>query len=194
MDELFSTRNGYTPSKSNKDFWEGDTIVPWFRMEDIRENGRILDDATQHVTKAAVKGNLFPADSIIISTSATIGEHALITVPSLANQRFTYLMVRREYQHMVDMKYLFYYGFKLGDYCREHLNQGNFASVDMGKFNEFVFMLPSLAEQKKIASVLERFDKLCNDLSSGLPAEIEARQKQYEYYRDKLLTFQERKQ
>lgn len=40
--------------------------------------------------------------------------------------------------------------------------------------------------------VLNRFDALCNDLASGLPAEIEARQKQYEYYRDKLLTFKEK--
>jgi type I restriction enzyme S subunit len=49
--------------------------------------------------------------------------------------------------------------------------------------------LPSLEEQERIVSTLDRFDTLCNDLTSGLPAEIEARQKQYEYYRDKLLTF-----
>ena len=46
-------------------------------------------------------------------------------------------------------------------------------------------------EVKRIVGVLTRFDTLCNDLTSGLPAEIEARQKQYEYYRDKLLTFKE---
>ena len=49
--------------------------------------------------------------------------------------------------------------------------------------------LPSLEEQHRIVSILDRFDALCNDLTSGLPAEIAARQKQYEYYRDKLLTF-----
>ncbi len=48
-----------------------------------------------------------------------------------------------------------------------------------------------LAEQSRIVSILDRFDALCNDLTSGLPAEIEARKKQYEYYRDKLLTFKE---
>lgn len=50
--------------------------------------------------------------------------------------------------------------------------------------------IPPLAEQERIVSILDRFDTFCNDLTSGLPAEIEARQKQYEYYRDKLLTFQ----
>ena len=53
----------------------------------------------------------------------------------------------------------------------------------------FEFPLPSLAEQERIVAVLDRFDKLCNDISDGLPAEIEARRKQYEYYRDKLLRF-----
>ena len=47
----------------------------------------------------------------------------------------------------------------------------------------------SLEEQQRIVDILDRFDKLCNDISEGLPAEIEARQKQYKYYRDKLLTF-----
>lgn len=49
--------------------------------------------------------------------------------------------------------------------------------------------VPPIEEQQRIVSILDRFDALCNDLTSGLPAEIEARQKQYEYYRDKLLTF-----
>ena len=49
--------------------------------------------------------------------------------------------------------------------------------------------IPQIAEQKRIVGILDRFDVLCKDLSNGLPAEIEARKKQYEYYRDKLLTF-----
>ena len=56
---------------------------------------------------------------------------------------------------------------------------------------DFKITVPSLEEQKRIVSILDRFDTLCNDLSTGLPAEIAARQQQYEYYRDKLLTFKE---
>ena len=54
---------------------------------------------------------------------------------------------------------------------------------------QYSFYIPSLEKQAEIVSILDRFDALCNDLTSGLPAEIEARQKQYEHYRDKLLTF-----
>ena len=87
MEEVFVMRNGYTPSKSNKDYWINGTL-PWFRMDDIRMNGRILSDSIQHVTKEALKkGGLLPSGSIILATTATIGEHALLTADSLANQR-----------------------------------------------------------------------------------------------------------
>ena len=54
-----------------------------------------------------------------------------------------------------------------------------------------VIAVPPIEEQKRIVSILDRFDAICNDLTSGLPAEIEARQKQYEHYRDRLLSFKE---
>ena len=188
LSELFQTRNGYTPSKANKEFWENGT-VPWFRMEDIRENGRILASATQMVSRNAVKGDLFPANSIIVATSATIGEHALITVPSLANQRFTYLVLKTEYQYLFDIKFLYYYCFKLDQYCKECLNQGNFASVDMKKFAKFRFPVPPLPVQSEIVKILDNFTELTAQLQEQLILELSARKRQYEYYRDKLLTF-----
>ena len=66
---------------------------------------------------------------------------------------------------------------------------GTVKSIPMGELRKIVLPVPPLEEQKLIVSILDRFDKLCNDISEGLPAEIEARQKQYEYYRDKLLSF-----
>ena len=57
--------------------------------------------------------------------------------------------------------------------------------------NSPTFPIPTLEEQKKIVSAIKKFYVLCNDISEGLPAEIEARRKQYEYYRDKLLSFEE---
>ena len=55
--------------------------------------------------------------------------------------------------------------------------------------NNFPVPVPPLEDQARIVAILDRFDTLCNDLTSGLPAEIEARRQQYEYYRDQLLTF-----
>ena len=58
------------------------------------------------------------------------------------------------------------------------------------RLGEIYLPVPPIEEQKRIVSILDRFDAICNDLTSGLPAEIEARQRQYEYYRDKLLNFE----
>ena len=66
----------------------------------------------------------------------------------------------------------------------------NVASVS--ELKDIPINLPPLEEQARIVSILDRFDSLCNSLTSGLPAEIEARQKQYEYYRNKLLSFKEK--
>lgn len=66
---------------------------------------------------------------------------------------------------------------------------GTIARLYNANIENAVIPVPPLEEQERIVSILDRFDKLCNDISEGLPAEIEARQKQYEYYRDKLLMF-----
>lgn len=184
LSDIFYTRNGYTPSKANHEFWENGT-VPWFRMEDIRENGRILSDAIQKVSRSAVKGGLFPANSIIVATSATIGEHALLTVESIANQRFTYLMLKPEYKERFEIKFLYYYCFKLDAYCLDCVNQGNFASVDMTKFGKFLFPIPPLQVQREIVRILDNFTELIAELT----AELTARKRQYDYYRDSVLSF-----
>ena len=189
--QLFHLRNGYTPSKSNASFWSEGTI-PWFRMEDIRANGGVLDRALQQIPEAAVKGGkLFPANSLLVATSATIGEHALVTVPHLSNQRFTSLSIKSEYADQVDMKFMYYYGFVLDEWCRNNTTTSSFASVDMTGFKKVRFPVPPLEVQREIVRVLDNFDALVNDISVGLPAELAARRKQYEYYRDKLITFKE---
>lgn len=64
-------------------------------------------------------------------------------------------------------------------------------SVRKPMLEKYPVPVPSLAEQERIVAILDRFDALVNDITQGLPAEIAARRKQYEYYRDKLLTFKE---
>ncbi len=196
VEEIFDIKNGYTPSKSNSSYWENGTI-PWFRMEDIRENGRILSDSLQKVSIQAAKGgNLFSANSIIISTSATIGEHALITVPFLANQRFICLTLKSDFSSLLDIKFLYYYGFLLSDWCKKNTTQSSFASVVMDGFKKYPIPIPcpdnpkkSLEEQARIVAILDKFDTLTSSITEGLPREIELRQQQYEYYRDLLLSF-----
>lgn len=157
LGEVCEFQNGYTPSKAVNRFWENGTI-PWFRMEDIRTNGRILSDAIQHITEDAVKGSLFPANSIIMSTTATIGEHALLIVDSLANQQFTNLTIRKSLTQAVDVIWFYHYCFILGEWCRRNINEGGLAAVNMEDFSKVIFAMPDTKEQQAIASVLTAMD------------------------------------
>ena len=70
-----------------------------------------------------------------------------------------------------------------------YISGGAQPKLNQKNLNRIEIPLPDQKRQKYIVDILDRFDAICNDLTSGLPAEIEARQKQYEYYRDKLLNF-----
>ena len=83
-------------------------------------------------------------------------------------------------------------------YIEKNSFHSSVTSIRRPMLNNFPVPIPypgdkekSLAEQRRIVSILDCFDRLSNDISEGLPAEIEARKKQYEYYRDKLLNFKE---
>ena len=93
-------------------------------------------------------------------------------------------------------KALYQYVFYCVCNCYEELlsrKQGARGDLNSSLILGITIPLPSLEKQKEIVNIIENYDTLCNDISAGLPAEIEARQKQYEYYRDQLLTFKELK-
>lgn len=188
LDDLFVLKNGYTPSKKNDEYWHNGT-VPWFRLEDIRTNGRVLSDAKQHVTSKAVKGSLFPANSIIVSTTATIGEHALIESPFLINQQLTCVSAKEQFKAQINIKFVFYY-FEIlkKDFKRIASQSGNMPIVSLAKMKQLLMPLPPLEVQEEIVRLLDDFTAKTAELQDKLNEELEARKKQYEYYRDTLLT------
>ena len=159
ISEVFELRNGYTPSKAVEAFWEGGTI-PWFRMEDIRENGGILNDAIQHITPLGIKGNgVFEKNSIILSTTATIGVHAMLIADSLANQRFTNFSIRKSLKHTFDPMFVYYSFFGIDEWSKKNTNSGGLLSVNIPLLLKQPFLTPSINEQQKIASYFTTLDR-----------------------------------
>lgn len=193
--EIFNIKNGYTPSKAKKEFWE-DGNIPWFRLEDIRANGRELNDSIMHVNQAGVKGNLFPKDSIFMSTTATIGEFALVKIPHLTNQQITNFSLTSRFKGIIDIRYLFHRFHHFGEWCKENANKsGGLSIIGIKKLSSYKFPIPcpdnpekSLAIQSEIVRVLDKFTALTAELT----AELTARKKQYNYYRDQLMNLEER--
>ncbi|MDF2090833.1 restriction endonuclease subunit S [Knoellia sp. 3-2P3] len=97
------------------------------------------------------------------------------------------------YRHNLNPKFVSYYlqtsGFN--DQKAKHVARAKVKRISAESLSSLLIPVPPAAEQERIVAVLDKFDALVNDLSYGLPAEIKARQAQYEYYRDKLLTFEE---
>ena len=184
---------GMTPSMSNKSFWEDGTI-PWVSSKDMKQ--AILKDTQDHITQKALEETsikLLPKETVAIVARSGILKHTLpivyIPIEVTVNQDIKVLVSSKN----ILPKYAYYclVGYQ-GDLLAKTKKQGGTVdSLEIDKFMDYKIPVPSISEQGRIVAILDRFDTLCNDISAGLPAEIEARQKQYEYYRDKLLTFKE---
>ena len=189
LGEIFNLKNGYTPSKSNSEYWEN-ADVNWFRIEDINTNGGILKNSIQRVNIKGIKGNLFAAKSLIVSTTATIGKHALILKEFICNQQFTCLTIKENYEKIYNSKFMYYYFFKISELVKKNLKVSSFPSVDMDKFKKFLIPLPPLKVQEEIVKILDDYTKSVEELKEKLNAELITRKKQYSWYRDYLLKFE----
>ncbi len=126
--------------------------------------------------------------SVLIPRKGSIEKLYYVDIPFWTVDTIFYTEIHTD---MVVPKFVYYY---LQKAHLEDLNTaGGVPSLTQSVLNKVQFPIPPIKEQERIVSILDRFDTLCNDLTSGLPAEIEARRRQYEYYRDKLLTFKEAK-
>jgi type I restriction enzyme S subunit len=93
--------------------------------------------------------------------------------PNQAHFRYVFHWISREYERL------------------KALGEGSQSNLNAGKVRNYPIVVPSLEDQARIVATLDKFDALVNDLSVGLPAELAARRKQFEHYRDRLLTFRD---
>ena len=95
------------------------------------------------------------------------------------------------FNETLNSDYLYHYlsSNNVQNYWSRKINSGSVSNLNADIIKTLPVPIPSLSEQEKIASLLDKFDTLTTSLSEGLPREIELRQKQYEYYRDLLLSF-----
>ena len=159
-------------------------IVPSDKTDRIDDRALMLCNGRSNLEK----------DDVLFSGTGTIGETAIIQQAPLNWNIKEGVYSLKPNQMFIFPKYLRYI-LTSTPTKQEYMKRafgGTVKSVSMEELRKIQIPLPSLVEQRRIVSILDRFEALCNDLTSGLPAEIAARKKQYEYYRDKLLTFRAR--
>ena len=173
-------REGYLPFVQNKDF-----------------EGLSINFETDYYVPEKI-ANKFPritldTESLLISISGKIGNVGLFT-----NQQKAFIggaICVCKLQKMVNAKYIMNY--LMSSHGQKQLFMSVKAAshliITVESIRNLTIPLPSLEEQQRIVDILDKFDTYCNDLTQGLPAEIELRKQQYEYYRDKLLSCKELK-
>ena len=185
--------SGGTPTAGKPEFYEGGNI-PWLRTQEVKFSD--VSETEVFITPAALENSSakwIPENCVIIAISgATAGRSAINKIPLTTNQHCGCLEID-------DKKALYRYVFHWVSFNYENikaLGQGARGDLNSTIIKNFRLPVPyandpekSLVEQARIVAVLDKFDTLTTSLQEGLPREIELRQKQYEYYRDLLLSF-----
>ena len=177
--------SGGTPLSTKKDYYGGD--IPWLRTQEVR----FIDiyDTNLKITEqglAESSAKWIPANCVIVAISgATAARTAINKIPLTTNQHCCNLEINPE---IGDYRYVFHWVSSQYKELKE-LGRGARSDLNSGIIKQFPLPIPPLSKQKEIVAILDKFDALVNDISTGLPAEIAARKKQYEYYRNQLLTF-----
>ena len=190
LGDICTVQSGGTPSKANHEYWDNGTIK-WLGST-VCQNQKTVDEVTNYISELGLKNSsskLMKKETTLIAlVGATIGKVAFLPFEAAINQNIAGIYPIDTSR--INPSYVFYACSMLySDFIG--LSQGKLAMANLSFVRGLKIPVPPLKEQERIVAILDRFDALCNDLTSGIPAEIEARQKQYEYYRDKLLSFKE---
>ena len=179
--------SGGTPKTSISEYYGGD--IPWVRTQEVDWN--YIYDTDVKITEEGLANSSakwIPENCIIVAMyGATAAKVAINKIPVTTNQACCNLEIN---ENIVLIRYVYHF------LCNEYENlkgmgQGSQSNINAQMIKNYRLPVPLLEVQREIVDILDRFDSLCNDISTGLPAEIEARQKQYEFYRDKLLSFKQ---
>ena len=176
--------------------------IKWLKLSDIVtiERGKrvVRNDLSQEIGYPVYQNALKPlgyytdknrnANSVFVIGAGAAGEIGYSYVDYwAADDCFTFVC-----DDKLNQRYLYFLLMSKQAYLKNNVRKSSIPRLPRIALENMEIPVPPLEEQERIVSILDRFDKLCNDISEGLPAEIEARQKQYEYYRDKLLSFKEK--
>lgn len=193
LGELFEFKNGLNASKEQ--FGHGKPIVNYVNV--YKKNSIVSSDLTGRVeleASAIERYRVKRGDVFFTRTSETREEvgFASVLLENIEDCVFSGFVLRARPITNVILPEFCKYCFATYKIRKQIIQSSTLttrALTNGASLSKVKIMIPSIAEQQRIVAILDRFDTLTNDLTSGLPAEIEKRRQQYEFYRDKLLTF-----
>ena len=171
-----------------------DDGVNFIKLENF-DNNRIKTDKFMFIPESVhfkeLKRSILKANDILFAIAgATIGKCAIVDetlLPANTNQALAIIRT----SEMVNVRFVFYYlqTRSMKEYIARFNKTSAKPNLNLNQMSNFKIPVPSIEEQLRIVSILDKFDALTSSITEGLPREIELRQKQYEYYRDMLFSF-----
>ena len=167
--------------------------VNWIKIGDVAPGAKYITECAEKITKdGAKKSRRVKPGDFILSNSMSFGRPYILQIEGCIHDGWLSISDFEEY---VSPDYL--YHILTSSYIQAVMKQkasfgGAVQNLNADIVRSIEIPVLSKEQQERIVSILDRFSLLCTDIASGIPAEIEARRQQYEYYRDKLLTFKEK--
>ncbi|EOW9820397.1 restriction endonuclease subunit S [Escherichia coli] len=189
LEDIALFRRGSFPQPyGNSEWYDGEGCMPFVQVADVADSGFTLHTKTkQQISKIAQSKSVFvEAGTIVVTLQGTIGRVAITQYDCYVDRT---LAIFTNFKVKINKKYFAYQLKAKFDSEKEFARGSTLKTITKEEFSKFQLPIPSINEQNRIVSLLDKFDTLAHSIKQGLPREIELRQKQYEYYRDLLLSF-----
>ncbi len=182
-------RGSFPQPYGNAEWYDGEGSMPFVQVADIGNDMRLVERTKRQISVIAQPKSVFaPKGSIIISLQGSIGRIAVTQYDAYIDRT---VAIFNEISPLLNKKYFVYQLQRIFSIKEKTARGSTIKTITKEEFTEFPIPVPHINEQNRIVLILDKLYSLSTDISIGLPAEIAARQKQYEYYRDKLLAFKE---
>lgn len=155
--EIADITNGFTPLRTNPQFWN-DADIPWFTVDDIRNQGRKIRYTNQKISQNALAKDstrIVPEGSLLLCCTASVGEYALALIPLTTNQQFNAISIKSNYKKLVSSDYLFAIAPTFKNRLLSMAGKTTFNFVSVKKVSELIIPLPPLSEQHRIVAKIE---------------------------------------
>ena len=152
LGELCDIINGFTPLKTNPDFWSNGTI-PWFTIDDVHSQGRRITFTNKHITTNALSKNsnrLLPSNTVLLCCTASVGEYAITEIPLTTNQQFNGLVIKEYYKEYYSPEFLFELVQTFKDRLINVAGKTTFNFVSVKKLGKLLIPILPLKEQERI--------------------------------------------
>ena len=191
LGEIAQINRGASPRPITEYITDDIEGIPWIKIGDIGINSKYVTKTAQKITvEGAKKSRILKKGDFIMSNSMSYGRPYILDIDGAIHDGWASIS---DFHNILDSDFLYYYltSSKVQNYWKGKINSSSVSNLNSEIIRSLPIPVIDKELQQVVAKILDKFQSLLADTKGLLPQEIEQRQKQYEYYREKLLTFDE---